>query len=90
MTGTYCSKSLGYGYYLIAADSLIILLDLDLLLLVEGLIIASATISDISATLVFVTGDRVFLQRGQDVARQSGFCLVSSAATEEAIVRFPG
>ncbi len=44
----------------------------------DGTIKASATISAISATLVGVTDEKVFLQRGQAVASISGFAFVSS------------
>lgn len=56
------------------------------LFIFNGLTInASATISDISETMVSDTEEKVFLHRGQAVARISGFPLVSSAAASDAI-----
>src|SRR5664280_1588607 len=57
-----------------------------LLIFFKGFIIkASATISEISATLVSVTAEKVFLQRGQAVARISGVFLVNSLTASKAI-----
>src|SRR5664280_3237806 len=57
-----------------------------LLIFFKGFIInASATISEISATLVSVTPEKVFLHRGHAVARMSGLFLVSSIVVSRAI-----